>query len=243
MNDFVASLDPSYLKHRSFGYGHSFGALCHYYGREAGLELREDVETVLEPGMVLSMEVGTLYIIFLPTLLTYGCLRHPHAHPYGFESSHIWEIVLLQAFIWGFMPLLRKRSWPRTTIGSWNCFRTRNGTLYRGGYTVYHIFTHPANIFMCLRHPHAHPYGFGSSHIWELVLQQAFLWGFMPLLRTRSWPRTARGLWNCFRIRNGTLYRGGYTLYHIFTHPIQLTLQILVPKAPARSPFGFWVVA
>ena len=30
--------------------------LCHYYGREAGLELREDFETVLEPGMVVSME-------------------------------------------------------------------------------------------------------------------------------------------------------------------------------------------
>ncbi len=44
------------LENRSFGYGHSFGVLSHYYGREAGLELREDVETVLEPGMVLSME-------------------------------------------------------------------------------------------------------------------------------------------------------------------------------------------
>ena len=44
------------LEHRTFGYGHSFGVLCHYYGREAGLELREDVETVLEPGMVVSME-------------------------------------------------------------------------------------------------------------------------------------------------------------------------------------------
>lgn len=55
LNDFVASL--GYLKHRSFGYGHSFGAVCHYYGREAGLELREDVDTVLEPGMVVSMEV------------------------------------------------------------------------------------------------------------------------------------------------------------------------------------------
>ena len=44
------------LRHRTFGYGHSFGVLCHYYGREAGLELREDVETVLEPGMVVSME-------------------------------------------------------------------------------------------------------------------------------------------------------------------------------------------
>jgi creatinase len=44
------------LEHRTFGYGHSFGVLCHYYGREAGLELREDIETVLAPGMVISME-------------------------------------------------------------------------------------------------------------------------------------------------------------------------------------------
>ena len=44
------------LEYRSFGYGHSFGVLSHYYGREAGLELREDVTTVLEPGMVISME-------------------------------------------------------------------------------------------------------------------------------------------------------------------------------------------
>ncbi len=44
------------LRYRSFGYGHSFGVLCHYYGREAGLELREDCDTVLEPGMVISME-------------------------------------------------------------------------------------------------------------------------------------------------------------------------------------------
>ncbi len=44
------------LANRSFGYGHSFGVLSHYYGREAGLEFREDIETVLEPGMVVSME-------------------------------------------------------------------------------------------------------------------------------------------------------------------------------------------
>jgi len=44
------------LQYRTFGYGHSFGVLCHYYGREAGLELREDIDTVLEPGMVVSME-------------------------------------------------------------------------------------------------------------------------------------------------------------------------------------------
>jgi creatinase len=44
------------LKYRTFGYGHSFGVLSHYYGREAGLELREDIETVLQPDMVVSME-------------------------------------------------------------------------------------------------------------------------------------------------------------------------------------------
>ncbi len=59
--DIAAALNEIYARHgllenRTFGYGHSFGVLCHYYGREAGLELREDVETVLEPGMVVSME-------------------------------------------------------------------------------------------------------------------------------------------------------------------------------------------
>ncbi len=50
------------LQYRSFGYGHSFGVLSHYYGREAGLELREDIDTVLEPGMVVSMEP----MLFIP---------------------------------------------------------------------------------------------------------------------------------------------------------------------------------
>jgi len=54
INDFFAERDL--LQYRSFGYGHSFGVLSHYYGREAGLELREDIDTVLEPGMVVSME-------------------------------------------------------------------------------------------------------------------------------------------------------------------------------------------
>ena len=59
--DIAAELNAIYERHgllpnRTFGYGHSFGVLCHYYGREAGLELREDVETVLEPNMVVSME-------------------------------------------------------------------------------------------------------------------------------------------------------------------------------------------
>ncbi len=54
LNDIYRSHDL--LQYRSFGYGHSFGVLSHYYGREAGVELREDVETVLKPGMVVSME-------------------------------------------------------------------------------------------------------------------------------------------------------------------------------------------
>ena len=54
LNDLYAT--ENLLQYRSFGYGHSFGVLSHYYGREAGLELREDCETVLEPGMVVSME-------------------------------------------------------------------------------------------------------------------------------------------------------------------------------------------
>lgn len=54
INRFLAERDL--LRYRTFGYGHSFGILSHYYGREAGLELREDIETVLEPGMVVSME-------------------------------------------------------------------------------------------------------------------------------------------------------------------------------------------
>ena len=59
--DIAAALNTIYERHgllgnRTFGYGHSFGVICHYYGREAGLELREDVTTVLEPNMVLSME-------------------------------------------------------------------------------------------------------------------------------------------------------------------------------------------
>jgi creatinase len=60
-SDIAKELNAMYAEHnllqyRSFGYGHSFGVLCHYYGREAGLELREDCDTVLEPGMVVSME-------------------------------------------------------------------------------------------------------------------------------------------------------------------------------------------
>lgn len=54
LNEIFRSYDL--LANRSFGYGHSFGVLSHYYGREGGLEFREDIETVLQPGMVISME-------------------------------------------------------------------------------------------------------------------------------------------------------------------------------------------
>lgn len=59
--DVATELNEIYRSHgllgfRSFGYGHSFGVLSHYYGREAGVELREDINTVLKPGMVVSME-------------------------------------------------------------------------------------------------------------------------------------------------------------------------------------------
>lgn len=44
--DVAAELNDIYRSHgllgfRSFGYGHSFGVLSHYYGREAGVELRK----------------------------------------------------------------------------------------------------------------------------------------------------------------------------------------------------------
>ena len=60
-SDIAKELNEIYLQHdllqyRTFGYGHSFGVLCHYYGREAGGELREDIDTVIQPNMVLSME-------------------------------------------------------------------------------------------------------------------------------------------------------------------------------------------
>lgn len=53
INTFLAERDMS--QYRTFGYGHSFGILSHYYGREAALQLREDIDTVLEPGMVIGM--------------------------------------------------------------------------------------------------------------------------------------------------------------------------------------------
>jgi len=54
LNELFAEL--GYLHNRTFGYGHSFGMLSHFYGRESGLELREDIDTILEENMVVSME-------------------------------------------------------------------------------------------------------------------------------------------------------------------------------------------
>ena len=54
LNDLFAEL--GYLQYRTFGYGHSFGVLSHFYGRESGLALREDIDKVLEPNMIVSME-------------------------------------------------------------------------------------------------------------------------------------------------------------------------------------------
>ena len=54
LNEIFAEL--GYLQYRTFGYGHSFGILSHFYGREAGLELREDIDTILQENMVVSME-------------------------------------------------------------------------------------------------------------------------------------------------------------------------------------------
>ncbi len=54
LNELFAEL--GYLQYRTFGYGHSFGMLSHFYGRESGLELREDIDTVLTENMVVSME-------------------------------------------------------------------------------------------------------------------------------------------------------------------------------------------
>ena len=54
LNDLFAEL--GYLQYRTFGYGHSFGVLSHFYGRESELELREDIDKVLEPNMIVSME-------------------------------------------------------------------------------------------------------------------------------------------------------------------------------------------
>ena len=54
------------LQYRSFGYGHSFGILCHYYGREAG-------------------ELGI-----------WGCIMIIRWHLYRFMGTLCWYCMVLQ---------------------------------------------------------------------------------------------------------------------------------------------------
>lgn len=59
--DIAATLNRFFERHNllqyaPIGYGHSFGVMSPYYGREAGMEFREDIPTELQPGMVVSME-------------------------------------------------------------------------------------------------------------------------------------------------------------------------------------------
>ncbi|XP_071550034.1 creatinase-like isoform X2 [Panulirus ornatus] len=54
LSDMYAQL--GLLKYQMTGCGHSLDVLCHRYGLEAGLALHEDSDTVLEPGMVVSMK-------------------------------------------------------------------------------------------------------------------------------------------------------------------------------------------
>ena len=54
INSFYAERDL--LQYRTAGYGHALGVMSHYYGREAAVTFREDNETVLEPGMVITVE-------------------------------------------------------------------------------------------------------------------------------------------------------------------------------------------
>ncbi|KAJ7391361.1 hypothetical protein OS493_018404 [Desmophyllum pertusum] len=49
-------MEHDILQYRVIGYGHSTGVLSYYYGRDWGLEFLEHVDTVLEPGMVITME-------------------------------------------------------------------------------------------------------------------------------------------------------------------------------------------
>ena len=81
-SEIAAELNEIYVEracypNRTFGYGHSFGVLSHYYGREAGLELREDIHTVLEPGMVVSMEPMITIPEGRPGAGGYRRTRHP----------------------------------------------------------------------------------------------------------------------------------------------------------------------
>src|SRR5699024_3060685 len=44
------------LKYAPIAYGHSFGVMTPSYGRQAAMESREDIGTVLQPGMGVSVD-------------------------------------------------------------------------------------------------------------------------------------------------------------------------------------------
>lgn len=64
MNDLLA--ERELLQYRAAGYGSGYGIRSQYHGHEAGLELREDMDRVLEPGMVISMEPMLTIPVDLP---------------------------------------------------------------------------------------------------------------------------------------------------------------------------------
>ena len=62
------------IRHRSCAYGHSVGVLGQTHGRDAALDLREDVVTQLQPGMVLS--VGPMIMLPQPGPAAGGYHEH-----------------------------------------------------------------------------------------------------------------------------------------------------------------------
>ena len=70
-SDICKELNATYdeyglVPNRTFGYGHSFGVLCHYYGREGLLEIREDIDTILQGTL---QETADMLYIHRNTLL------------------------------------------------------------------------------------------------------------------------------------------------------------------------------
>lgn len=81
------------LNYRTSSYGHSFGVLSHYDGREAGLKFREDIETVLEPGIVVSIAP----LIMRPEGLPGAAGYREHDILAGTETGH----QIITAFPYG----------------------------------------------------------------------------------------------------------------------------------------------
>ena len=78
LNEMFAAM--GLLKYRAFGYGHSFGVLSHYYGREAGLELREDIDTVIQVSIYNIYNIYTIYTDYLLSTAGHGDLHGAYDH-------------------------------------------------------------------------------------------------------------------------------------------------------------------